>query len=226
MQWRIEVRNAQDAGISAIRDALGEEYGPDFERRAMQKAFPMVYRPDPVTPLLEGAMALPDLTDAQRAQLETLSQEFTTEFDGVRGQLVAAYRETEPQEPRRRTELAKRRAAGEQTRLTDPPAVEQAKGAREDLFTKYRLRITEILTAEQKQAVPGLVKADAEAQRKPVPGREQKLSEGQVPDGDFIEHVEGGKGGKGAGGKPANPANPATEGFGTSPGGGAPKRAD
>jgi Spy/CpxP family protein refolding chaperone len=226
MQWRVEVRNAQEAGIASIRTALGEEFGPDFERRAMQKAFPMVYRPDPVTPLLEGALALPDLTDAQRAQLETLSQEFTTEFDGVRGQLVAAYRETEPQEPRRRTELAKRRAAGEQTRLSDPPSVEQAKAAREELFTKYRLRITEILTSEQKQAVPGLVKADAEAQRKPVPGREQKLEEGQVPDGDVVEYVEGAKGGKGGGGKPAQPVNPASEGFGSSPGSGAPKRAD
>jgi len=233
MQWRIAVRQAQEDGIASIRAALGEEYGAQFERRAMQRAFPMVYRPDPVEPLLESARALPDLSDEQRSRLDAVAANFEAEFTDVRNMLVATYRETEPKEPRRRTELARRRSAGEQVRMSDPPEVETAKAAREDLFTKYRLLILEILTEEQKQAIPGLAKPDASIPRKPVLGRDTVGGVG-LPEGGVVEIEDEEEGGEGDGGKgkgpgnakPAEPAHPASGGFGTAPGGGRPVRAD
>jgi hypothetical protein len=158
MQKRTAVRTAQEEGVATIRDALGGEYGAEFERRAMQKAFPQVYRPDPITPLFEGALALPEIAEEVRTSLTSLQSQFNAEHDVVRTALVESYRVSEPREPRRRTEIARQRAAGATVRMGDAPEVEQAKATREELYEKYRKLLAETLTEEQLQAVPGLSK--------------------------------------------------------------------
>jgi AraC-like DNA-binding protein len=124
----------------------------------MQKAFPQVYRPDPITPLFEGALALPDIAEEVRTSLTSLQSQFDAEHDVARTALVESYRVSEPREPRRRTEIARQRAAGATVRMGDAPEVEQAKAAREELYEKYRKLLSETLTEEQLQAVPGLSK--------------------------------------------------------------------
>ncbi|MFN5497431.1 MAG: hypothetical protein ACK5C3_12750 [bacterium] len=223
MQKRVVVRGAQEAGIAAIRDALGGEYGPAFERRALEKSFPQVFRPDPVTPLIEGAQALPDLTDDQKTQLSALSTQYGFDLNGVRSALVDAYKVAEPSEPRRRTELARQKAEGQTVRLTDAPQVEQAKKAREDLYEKYRNLLAGILSPEQRTAVPGFVKESPGDAEKEAAVREEARA---------IRAAQGGGGGGGggtqglrgdpSGGKPSNekpqqPGRPADSGFGANP---------
>jgi Spy/CpxP family protein refolding chaperone len=223
MQKRVVVRGAQEAGIAAIRDALGGEYGPAFERRALEKSFPQVFRPDPITPLIEGAQALPDLTDDQKTQLSALSAQYGFDLNGVRSALVDAYKVAEPSEPRRRTELARQKAEDQTVRLTDAPQVEQAKKAREDLYEKYRNLLAGILSPEQRTAVPGFVKESLGDAEKEAAVREQARA---------IRAGQGGGGGGGGGtqglrgdpsaGKPSNekpqqPGRPADSGFGANP---------
>lgn len=223
MQKRVVVRGAQEAGIAAIRDALGGEYGPAFERRALEKSFPQVFRPDPITPLIEGAQALPDLTDDQKTQLSALSTQYGFDLNGVRSALVDAYKVAEPSEPRRRTELARQKAEGQTVRLTDAPQVEQAKKAREDLYEKYRNLLAGILSPEQRTAVPGFVKESPGDAEKEAAVREEARA---------IRAAQGGGGGGGggtqglrgdpSGGKPSNekpqqPGRPADSGFGANP---------
>lgn len=180
MQKRIVVRGVQEQGIAAIRDALGGEYGVEFERRAMQKAFPQVFRPDPITPLFEGALALPDLSEEQRASLVSLQTQFDGEHATVRANLVEAYRVSEPREPRRRTELARQKAAGASVRIGDAPEVEQAKNAREELFEKYRALLGAALGPQQVEAVPGLAKDPVDAPA-PMPVTEGDGHGGRIP---------------------------------------------
>lgn len=223
MQKRVVVRGAQEAGIAAIRDALGGEYGPAFERRALEKSFPQVFRPDPVTPLIEGAQALPDLTDDQKTQLSALSTQYGFDLNGVRVALVDAYKASEPSEPRRRTELARQKAEGQTVRLTDAPQVEQAKKAREDLYEKYRNLLAGILSPEQRTAVPGFVKESPGDAEKEAALREEARA---------IRAAQGGGGGGGggtqglrgdpSGGKPSSekpqrPGRPEDSGFGAAP---------
>ena len=158
MQKRVVVRDVQEQSIAAIRDSLGAEYGAKFERRALQRAFPQVFRPDPLTPLFEGVLALTDLPEDQRAAVVALQSQFDGEHAAVRTSLVDAYRVSEPREPRRKTELARQKAAGAAVRIGDAPEVEGAKNSREELFEKYRGLITAALTEEQRNAVPGLAK--------------------------------------------------------------------
>lgn len=161
MQKRVAVRAAQEAGITTIRDALGSEFGAEFERRAMQRSFPQVFRPDPITPMLDGALALPDLTEDQKNKLLALQTQFGFDLRGAQATLVDAYRATEPGEPRRRTELARRKAAGETVQFSEAPQLEKAKQDREALFDRYRADIAGILSEQQQLAVPGFVKATA-----------------------------------------------------------------
>lgn len=157
MARRVAVRQVQDASLTAIRDALGSEYGVQFERRALQRAFPQVYRPDPITPLFEAANALPDLTDDQKTQLKGLSDRFNAEYPAFQNKFADGYRLTEPREPRRRTELARNRGAGN-TKYGEAPEIEALKAERDAMFARYREQIAAILNETQKQAIPGMEK--------------------------------------------------------------------
>ena len=149
MAKRVAVRDVQDASIKAIASALGDEFGPQFERRALQRAFPQVYRPDPV--------ALPDLTDDQKTSLKALRDRFSSEYPAFQAKFADGYRLTEPREPRRRTELAKNRGAGT-SKYSEAPEIEALKKERDDMFAKYREEIAAILNETQKQAIPGMDK--------------------------------------------------------------------
>jgi hypothetical protein len=203
MQKRVLVRGAQESGIAAIAAALGGEYGPALERRALEKSFPQVFRPDPITPLIEGAQALPDLTDDQKTQLSALGTQFGFDLNGVRVALMDAYKATEPSEPRRRTELARQKAEGQTVRLTDAPQVEDAKKQREDLYEKYRNLLAGILSPEQRTAVPGFVKEPSGDSEKEAAMREQaraaRAAQGQGGAGQAQPGVRGPTGAEGTG---------------------------
>jgi hypothetical protein len=220
MQKRVLVRGAQESGIAAIAAALGGEYGPALERRALEKSFPQVFRPDPITPLIEGAQALPDLTDDQKTQLSALGTQFGFDLNGVRVALMDAYKATEPSEPRRRTELARQKAEGQTVRLTDAPQVEDAKKQREDLYEKYRNLLAGILSPEQRTAVPGFVKEPSGSSEKEAAMREQaraaRAAQGQGGAGQAQPGVRGNPSdGKPSTEKPQRPTGAEGTGLGT-----------
>jgi hypothetical protein len=157
MAKRVAVRDVQDAAIKAISSALGEEYGPQFERRALQRAFPQVYRPDPITPLFEAAAALPDLTEAQKTSLKALRDRFNADYPAFQARFADGYRATEPLEPRRRTEMAQNRGAGT-SKYSEAPQIEALKKERDEMFAKYREEIAAILNEAQQESIPGMSK--------------------------------------------------------------------
>ena len=161
MQRRIAVRQAQEAGISTIRDALGSEFGPKFEKRALRRAFPQVYGPDPVTPLFDAALALTDLTPEQTTQLTDLRNSFETEHGALQVRFANAIRTTEPDEPKRRAEMLAAKAAGGSPRFSEPAEIEAIKNQRQEFYSRMRASIAEILNDSQKELVPGFGKPGA-----------------------------------------------------------------
>lgn len=161
MALRVAVRTAQDQGINAIRDALGADYGKKFEQRALRRAFPQVYGPDPVSPLFEAALALPDLTPDQKSKLEEIRARFETEHGALRVRYADAIRTSEPKEPRRRAEALAMKAAGGNPKFNDSPEVDAIKLEQQELFTRYRAAIAEVLNDTQKELVPGFGKPGA-----------------------------------------------------------------
>jgi len=161
MQRRLAVRQAQDAGIASIRDALGAEFGPKFEKRALRRAFPQVYGPDPVNPLFDAALALTDLTEDQSNRLNDLRGRFDTEHASLQSRFAEIIRATEPGEPKRRAEALAAKAAGGAPKFSDPPEVDAVKNDRQEFYTRYRAAIAEILNDAQKELVPGFGKPGA-----------------------------------------------------------------
>lgn len=156
MQKRVALRAVQDAAVAAVRDALGGDLGARFETRALQKAFPQVFRPNPIVPLLEGALALPDVTAEQKGQIESLRSQFDAEWGALQRKTCDAYRSSEPGEPRRRAQAAQAKAAGSSVKFTEAPEIEAVKKEREELFKRYQAALTAILSPAQTDALPGL----------------------------------------------------------------------
>jgi len=184
MTLRVAVRTAQEEGIAAIRDALGAEYGKKFEQRALRRAFPQVYGPDPVSPLFEAALALPDLTPEQKTKLGEIRVGFDTDHGALRVRYADAIRSSEPQEPRRRAEALAMKAAGGNPKFNESPEIDAIKLEQQELFTRYRAKIAEVLNDAQKELVPGFGKPGA------------NLPEGQKY-GDATHLGTGAGGGKG-----------------------------
>jgi len=184
MTLRVAVRTAQEQGIAAIRDALGAEYGKKFEQRALRRAFPQVYGPDPVSPLFEAALALPDLTPEQKTKLGEIRVGFDTDHGALRVRYADAIRSSEPQEPRRRAEALAMKAAGGNPKFNESPEIDAIKLEQQELFTRYRAKIAEVLNDAQKELVPGFGKPGA------------NLPEGQKY-GDATHLGTGAGGGKG-----------------------------
>lgn len=162
MMRRVGVRTVQEESLVAITTALGDEYGAPFHKKAMQRAFPQVYRPDPINPMIDAALGLADLTEAQKTSLETLRAEFTVEYGSLQSRMVDAYRVTEPAEPRRRTEIAAQKASGATVKHSEATEIEMVKKQRDELYTKYRTLLAGLLNDVQKEAIPGMGKPGAD----------------------------------------------------------------
>ena len=162
MQLRVAVREVQDMSLTAIRDALGSEYGPKFEQRALRRAFPAVYGPDPMTPLFDAAQALPDLADDQKEKLAALRTSFTGDHGALQVRYADAIRKSEPTERIRRMRDAATKAAGGTVKASESPEIDAIKNERGDLYARYRAQLAEILNDQQKEAVPGFGKPGAD----------------------------------------------------------------
>jgi hypothetical protein len=194
MQRRVEVRNVQEQAIAAIRDALGSEYGATFEKRALRRAYPQVYGPDPVTPLFDAASALPNLTEAQKTQLLALRTRFDAEHGTIQGRYAEAIRTSEPLEPRRRSEALARKAAGGTVKPVESPEVDAIKTERNEFYARMRASIAEILTDDQKELVPGFGKPGADLPAGQKYGDAVHLGTGGGSD-DAVTPVKPGAGG-------------------------------
>ena len=162
MQKRVAVRAVQDASLVAIREALGSEYGPSFEKRALRRAFPQVYGPNPINPLFEAATALPDLTDEQKGKLTALRATFQSEHGVIQARYAAAIRTSEPGEPRRRADALAKKVAGGTTKYSESPEIDTIKSERQELYARFRAAIADILNDAQKETIPGFGKPGAE----------------------------------------------------------------
>lgn len=167
MTTRVAVRSANDAGVDAIAQALGER-GADFRRRALEAGYPDVYRTHPVMVLMQQARALDTLNEEQVAKIDALMVEFRTACDAEDAKLYEAVRAEEPKAPRKRAQAAAERRAGG---ASSAPGVPQAANAndpvvkarmeREKMGQPFRERLMAILSPEQLTELPGGVKVDA-----------------------------------------------------------------
>ena len=149
-----------------IAAALGEEWGPKFQDRAMRRAYPEVMVEDPVMRQVDAALHMTDLSEDQLTAIVNLKAAFQKELDDVNGRLLTAIRTEEPKEPRRRYEAVSKR--GSANPVPNPAGarnteVDAAKRSRGEISEKYRQQLMSILTPEQASRLPGAGKLDAKS---------------------------------------------------------------
>lgn len=167
MRARVAVRDAQDAGRESVRDALqkttGDDVAAEFDAMALERAFPKVYRSDPVLPMFENAKAIADLTEEQKSGLDSLESQYRGEVPVANKKLADAFRQEEPKEPRRRVEMMMSRQQPQEPGAAknvvsrargEAEVIASARKEREDFFEHYRKAIMEILNQEQKKQMP------------------------------------------------------------------------
>ena len=155
METRKNVRAVQDLYIIKLRDTLTADYAQNFFAFAMKQAYPKVYRETPIEGLIESVRERPDLSEDQINQLNTIEAEYKNSLRLIEEQLLDAYRNHEPKEPRRRFEAQKNRRDGERSARRDPTPMDRLASERNDLVSETRRKIMGILTPEQIGSMPG-----------------------------------------------------------------------
>lgn len=167
MAARVAVRDVQDQSRENLRKVVegltSEEQASAFETAVLEKAYPKVYRNDPILPLFVAAKATEGITPEQTTALEELEGRYKVEVVDMNGRLRDAFRAEEPKEPRRRAELmAARQQGGEIARSLrgESEPIQSARKSREEFYDRYRKAIMDILNEEQKKAMPNFGKGE------------------------------------------------------------------
>ncbi|MBL9119410.1 MAG: hypothetical protein JNL80_05815 [Phycisphaerae bacterium] len=167
MAARVSVRDTQDNSRETLKNAVlqltDEAKATEFELAALEKAYPKVYRNDPIMPLFASAKATEGITPEQTAALTELEGKYNVEILDTNNRLRDAYRSEEPKEPRRRVELMLARQQGGEAARTlrgEAELIQNARKSREEVYERYRKAIMDILNEEQQKQMPNFGKGD------------------------------------------------------------------
>ena len=154
METRIAVRGVQDTWIERIAEALPDPHAQTFRRNALERGYPKAFRPTAIPRLLESVRQIPDLTDAQMSELDTIEADFNVSLDRLETSIVETIRREQPGESRRKVERMIERRNGNTVRR-EPNAEDKLIAEKNDLVDATRRRILAVLTPEQTGQLPG-----------------------------------------------------------------------
>lgn len=142
----------------AVAQAAGEPQGRRLERAYWRAAYPMAYRDRASAhAAIDRALALPELTADQRTQLRTLAAEYRSAHEAIGDKLAQIRAKAASDAAEGGGEAVG--FEGMQQRRQELSAVEFE---RSELNDKTRLRLREILTDVQEEALGALLEAPAE----------------------------------------------------------------
>jgi len=159
MASRIAVRTVQDESALEIEQALPAEHRGDFRQRHRITAYAKAFRGvGQMERFFEGVLTLPELSGEQIASIELIRDTYNDRVTMINESIVNAIRTEEPLDARRRTEMIRARHNG-----TAPPTREQSESSkliaeREAAGDEARRAVLELLTEEQKTALPSVTR--------------------------------------------------------------------
>ncbi|MDA0803229.1 MAG: hypothetical protein O2819_05675 [Planctomycetota bacterium] len=170
---RVALRIVQDRHIEELTAALGAEWGATFRQAALRAAYPKAYRARTFMTVFEQVLAIDSLTEEQlSAVLETRDQ-YVLAMDTLEAKLRTILQREEPERELATANAATARARGESpaTKPADTFRIEAAR--RETIQDEAATRLRDILTPEQLEQVPVLLKRSS-------PGKADERSSGKV----------------------------------------------
>ncbi|MSR68995.1 MAG: hypothetical protein EXS17_01415 [Phycisphaerales bacterium] len=190
---RVALRDLQEQSIELLAVAYGAQWGSTFRTRAFTAAYPSVFRPSPMIPLVAAARELPGLSPGQIDQLNVLEVAYVVSYHDLELRLAAAHR---VEEPRKQSEETRRRMNQGSSNAVKPnlDPYKSLHEERDALNEKFRADIAAIVGPELALLLPGAAKIASDAMRPMIPGKPERdsptLNSGTAPtSGD-------GKGGK------------------------------
>ena len=177
MQASVRVRDANDAAIDAIAQAMGQR-GRDFRSAALEAGYPEVYRIHPVMVLMQQVRALRSLTPEQVAQVEALMQEFSVACDEANAKLAATVKAEQPKAAKRRAKAMMDRKSGAAAGSPGAMAEEEvsrAMTAKQSMGEPFRERLMALLSPEQAREITGPTADEAELEKRRILAAEGKF---------------------------------------------------
>jgi hypothetical protein len=154
IQYRVQVRDVNLLYLDQLAESLPTTPGTELRANALAKAFPQIYRPQPVERMFKAALRLEDIDPDVLASLESLFAAYQAELDGVNQIIFEGVKQQDPRMAIGRAEAFAARMRGDRVeRPTD--ASRKLFEQRDDLGFTYMGLLNDILTEEQFAALPG-----------------------------------------------------------------------
>lgn len=217
---RLAVRNVNDRYIEAVANALPDHFADEFRERAMDRAYPRVFRRSSAEELFEAALKLDALDPDKREAVREIYETYTVAMESSNQRLLEMIRVHEPRSERHRAEAAAARMANEPySRLPNPTIVEYRK---RDEMVRHNVELLKWTIGEELFAqLPGASRWARPERREPrttptadddgrsgvtsdAAGHSRMLSESAGSEEDTNNRGRGGKKGK----DPDNPGPP------------------
>jgi hypothetical protein len=154
VQLSVAVRSVNDRYIEALAQVMPEARSGEFRQKALERAYPRVYRSTPVQAIFTAAKELPGLSAETLQAIITLEAAFLSELTVMNEHLAAAMRDWEPKEMQLRAEAFARRMSNTQTDPIEDPTREPFQ-QRDEMQRRYVRQLQALLTPEQFGQLPG-----------------------------------------------------------------------
>jgi Spy/CpxP family protein refolding chaperone len=204
IDMKVAVRGVNDRYIALVTEAMPQDRQHEFRQKALERAYPRIYRPNPVQNIFKAAKELEGLDPTMLEAVTVLENGYLTELTPMNDRLAETLRGWEPREERLRAEAFAQRMAGQQP----GEIVDQTRDGfmtRDELGRSYVRQLRGILTDAQFAQLPGGYRwADMPGETKPQTpesgdGREPSKGEApqpmpaQIPDGEPVKPDEPGR---------------------------------
>ncbi|MEM7228096.1 MAG: hypothetical protein AAF432_04695 [Planctomycetota bacterium] len=98
VQARLAVRKVNDDYITIITEKLPSPYDAIFNARAMERAYPRIYRPTPFQRIFDETLAMPTLVDEARPGVEQMQAQYLAELAVANAEMLGTLQQFEPDE--------------------------------------------------------------------------------------------------------------------------------
>ena len=164
----IAVRDVNDQYTLLLSTVMPDGLQSEFLAKALERAYPRIFRPTPVQSIFKSAKELEGLSADTHAAIIELEGQYLSELKAINEELVTATRKWEPDEQRLRAEAFAKRMAGQQSEEIQDPT-RDIFVRRDDISRKYTRLLKALLTEEQFAQLPGGYRwADLPVEEKPA----------------------------------------------------------
>jgi hypothetical protein len=173
VQLSVNVRGVNDRYVESLALVMPEAKSAEFKQKALERAYPRVYRPTPVQAIFTAAKELPGLEPTLLEAIVSLEAAFLSELRTMNAQLAVLVRDWEPREMRLRAEAFARRMTNAQPEPIEDPTREAFQN-RDEMSRRYVRQLQALLTAEQFASLPGAYRwVDNTAEGRPDPSAQK-----------------------------------------------------